>query len=207
MFKNVKWFTLAMAILLILQYCSVLLNMSYETRTSIFPDPFQDVMHPRPIPIPIYRQFGSPITKIDIVPDQGAIMPVPQEWAFFLGFIISRSRFNNLWTDIIAVILMNYFFIFFYSVSYELDMNLNTREAVSKSINDINDEVGNSVRKSLHRSHSNKEESKTQDFNSLNEIVQNSKKTSNYYEASKYIDKVRSNMLLAKFYDGVSTAI
>lgn len=181
--------------------------MSYETRTSIFPDPFQDVMHPRPIPIPIYRQFGSPITIMDIVPEQGAVMPVPQGWAFFLGFIISRSRFNNLWTDLIVVFLMNYFFIYFYSVSYELDMSLNTKKAVARSINDINEDVGNSVRKSLKKSLSNREESKTQEFDSLNEIVEKSKKNTNYYEAQKYIDKVKSQMLLAKFYDGVSTAI
>ena len=188
---------------MLVQYCSVLLNMSYETRTSIFPDPFQDPLKPRPIPIPIYRQFGLPISNITVVPSQGCELPVPQPWGFFLGLIVSRTRFNNLWVDFLAIIFMYYFFIYFYSISYELDMGLNTKEAVSKTISEINHEVGDSVIQSFAEI----EENKNGDYHSsYDEIVAKSKKT-NYYEAQKYIDKIKSKMILAKFYDGVSTTI
>lgn len=177
--------------------------MSYQTKTSVYPDPFQDPLKPRPIPIPLYRHVGEPFTKMEIVPDQGTELPVPVGWAFFSGFILSRARFNNLWVDFLAIVLMHYFFIYFYSVSYELDMGLNTKEAVSKTIKEINADVSKDVRDSF----SNREESKNDEYRaSLDEIVIKSQDT-NYYGAQKYIDKVKSKMLLAKFYDGISTFI
>ena len=201
-FKNVKWFTLIFCFIFVLQYSSALSNLNNTMSPSKFPVPFNNVTHDRPIPVPVYKQFGIPITNRTMTDESENTLILPTKWTFFLGFIISPARLNELWVDLIAIIAMNYFFIYFYSASYELDMNLNTREAVAQILNE--DKNQDSESKIMHRS--NREEMKRNNSMASNEILRKTK-VSTYYDAQKYIDKIQSKMLIAKFYNSISTAI
>lgn len=104
-------------------------------------------------------------------------------------------------------------------------MNLNTKEAVSKSLDEVENRVEESIILSAHGSN-------LGDFNERNDSVQDGEemtrsrkannntnktmkesvmlqnvKTISYYEAQKYIDNVKDKMLIVKVYRGATTAI
>jgi hypothetical protein len=104
-------------------------------------------------------------------------------------------------------------------------MNLNTKEAVSKSLDEVENRVEESIILSAHGSN-------IGDFNERNDSVQDGEemarsrkannntnktmkesvmlqnvKTVSYYEAQKYIDNVKDKMLIVKVYRGATTAI
>jgi hypothetical protein len=100
-------------------------------------------------------------------------------------------------------------------------MNLNTKEAVSKSLDEVENRVEESIILSAHGSN-------LGDFNERNDSVQDAEemarirksnkvvkesiilqnvKTISYYEAQIYIDNVKDKMLIVKVYRGATTAI
>jgi hypothetical protein len=100
-------------------------------------------------------------------------------------------------------------------------MNLNTKEAVIKSLDEVECRVEESIILSAHGSN-------LEDFNERNASVQDGEemarsrntnktmkesimlqtvKTTSYYEGQKYIDNVKDKMLIVRVYRGVTTAI
>ena len=197
------------------------MNTNSKISPSVFPVPFDNATYHRPIPVPVFRHIGYPISNVTYIRDfYGDITDVIIKrtiWTYYLGFIISFERYTELWVDFLAILVMCYFFMYFYSATYELDMSLNTVETIKVSLNEIEDEAEETVRKSINESRRGSlEESKRMEKDDeadqhrieLEEsFVINGKKRSSLYEAQKYTDKIKSKMLLVKFYEGLSNFI
>lgn len=193
-----------------LQYGSALANLNQAMSPSVFPQPFNDRSIERPIPLPIYKEFGDPISRIN--PNGEDPPTVPTEWAFYLGFIISSLQLYQLWIDMLAIIIMNYFFLYFHSASYELDMNVNIhetaikacikfRKSLSKSDKFRNNGFETSINDSFQRNKTNK--------NSINksEFSDEEFEPPSYFQMHKYIKKIKGEMPLVRVYEGISMTI
>ena len=228
-YNNIKWFGLAYCVIFLLEYASALANLSQLNSPSVFPSPFNDRGIERPLNVPLFREFGDPITSIiSSGPEQGELSPT--KWAFYLGFLISYGRLHSMWIDWIVILLVNYFAIYFYSTAYELDMNLNTMEAVQQNFRKIEDEAEESVvgtlkgsfalgpRKGSHQL--NPRANPIQDKASIkNNSVQGKsdleseldetydRRGSTFDEASAYIRKIEKSMIICKLYNGISTFV
>lgn len=210
-FSNLKWYGLCLAIILVLEYASALANLSPSNSPSVFPTPFNDRGIERPLSVPIYREFGSPLTElVKSGPEQGELRPT--KWAFYFGFLISEGRLQTMWLDWFVIVLINYFFIHFYSVAFEYNMKLDSNEAIQQSLKRIEDEAEESVRKfakdsvkgSLHKNNSIQGDDISSSFQDPPMLRRS---TNNLNEANDYVEKIRKNMFLYKFYNGVSIAI
>ena len=210
-FSNLKWYGLILAIILVLEYASALANFSPSNSPSVFPTPFNDRGIDRPLSVPIYREFGSPLTElVKEGPEQGELRPT--KWAFYFGFLISEGRLQTMWLDWFVIVLINYFFIHFYSVAFEYNMKLDSNEAIQKSLQRIEDEAEESVRQfakdsnkgSLRKNNSIQGDDISSSFQDPPMLR---KSTKNLNDANDYVEKIRKSMFLHRFYYGVSIAV
>jgi hypothetical protein len=103
-YRNLKWYSLVVCLLIGLQFASSFANFSPSNSPSVFPTPFNDRGIQRPISTPIYREFGNPITEpVNVGPESGEFNPT--KWAFYLGFIISETRYEALWIDLFVILI------------------------------------------------------------------------------------------------------
>jgi len=188
-----------------LQYLSALANLSDQNSPSVFPTPFNDKNVERPIKVPLYKELGKTFTEKETSGTQEGEL-VPTKWSFFLGFLITHNRVDLLLLDWFVVILMYYFFTYFYSVSYELGIELNKNEVYAQAVQQIENEVEESVvekfKESIGHNDSIQEESEHSFRNSIS-----SRKGSSKKEAMTYVDKVKKKMLIYKLYNSISVGI
>jgi hypothetical protein len=100
-------------------------------------------------------------------------------------------------------------------------MNLNTKEAVIKSLDEVECRVEESIILSAHGSNLGDFDEKNDSVQDAEEMARSRKtnksmkesimiqniKTTSYYEGQIYIDNVKDKMLIVKVYRGVTTAI
>lgn len=191
-------------ILLLIQYMSALANLSFLNSPSVYPTPFDDPAVENPLRLPLYMHLKKPFTEIDKTsPDNDK---VPTKWSFYLGFLISANQLDQLWTDWMVVLLLYYFFIYFYSVSYEMHINLNTQDALYKALQEIDDEVDNELTEkykgsSIMHNHNDNDS----DDSRKNSVVQRDGITKR--EALEYTTKVKKQMFSFKIYNTISVGV
>ena len=183
--------------------------MSYLNSPSVFPVPFDDKGVERPIDIPFYSSIGSPFTeKVPSGTDIGLLRPT--KWAFYLGFIITSNRLNLLWLDFMMMLMLNYFTMYFYSITYELKINLDTEATIIKALQ-IQEEAEESAKQSvLHQSsRGDKSERSFRNSNKEESFYENVKanKNSEVKAALSSIDEVRKKMFIYQFYNGVCVGV
>ena len=202
-YRNIKWFLSILVFIVALEYCSALVNLSYLNSPSEFPSPFNDRGVDRPIKVPLYNNLDSPFTEI-VKSGQDAGQLRPTKWAYYLGFVISSNRVNMLWFDFIMIIMLHYFWIYFYSISYELKISFDTDATIIKALQ-IKDEAEKSARRSvLHESNEDEYNLVKEDsFKSMAKVNKNS----DVKNTLLFIDKIRKNLLIYKFYSGVWVAV
>jgi hypothetical protein len=205
-YYNLKWFSLFMLFIMMIEYLSALSNLSTINSPSVFPSPFDDRGVERPIKVPFYRELGDPITElVKSGPDQGDRRAT--KWAFYLGFLISTDRLNYLWLDWIIIILLNYFFVYFYSISYELGVDLNTQDTLFKAVQRIDNEVEESMHEKMKESivHNDSIQDLTANGSRSGSVFK--RKNMERREVLDYVQKVKKHMLVFKIYNSFSVGI
>mmetsp|Transcript_11145 Transcript_11145/g.12553 ORF Transcript_11145/g.12553 Transcript_11145/m.12553 type:complete len:213 (+) Transcript_11145:2328-2966(+) len=201
-----KWYCAFMSLVLILEYCSALANLSYLNSPSVFPAPFDDRGVDPPIQVPLYSYLKSPFTEVvKSGPDQGELRPT--KWAFYLGFIISEYRLNLMWVEWLMLLLLYYFFVYFYSSVFEsTSLNFDNEDKIVKAVqqdlreqkifNSDQDENGSALNKSVE-----------DEFVSRSSGNIPKSKASEMKEAIAYINKIREKMWLYKIYSFFSGGV
>ena len=197
----------------ILQYTSALVNLNENSSPAQIPVPFNNTDVERPFYIPVFKEIGEPITNTTTNPDiPGQVFILPTVWTFYLGFLVSTIRIHQLWVDAAVILILNIFFLYFYSTLYELDITLNSKGTIYKTLKEIDDQTEEKINQTFRNSSvasSQLSFSKISDSYLDNQASESfkEKKTKGYYDAMKYVDRLKNKMFLPKFYDGLSTVI
>ena len=175
--------------------------MNERTSPAAIPERWNNTDTYRPLLIPVYKEIGYPVANYTIdVDNPSQFTYLPTVWTFYLGFIVSNEGLIQLWLDIVIIVLMNFFFIYFHSVVFELDMNVNSKEAVLKTLQEIDQKVEENLQESLKSSFNGSFSGISNKFATLgmSETNHNLKKTKGFYDATKYMDKVKKKMVIAR---------
>lgn len=97
-----------------------LTNLSYRNSPMRFPDPFTDPLKVDTIGIPWY--INVPFFDLH-----------SNKWAFYFSLMISSSRVANLWFPGLIILLSNIYFIHFYSMIFNKNIDISDE----KNIKDV----------------------------------------------------------------------
>lgn len=119
-FASLIYINLVMMVILILQYGMALSNLSYRNSPMGFPDPYNDTLRVDRIGIPWY--INVPFFNEN-----------SNKWAFYFSLMITYNRIMNLWFPGLILLLSNIYFINFYSMIFNQNIDISDE----KNIKDV----------------------------------------------------------------------
>jgi hypothetical protein len=177
-------------------------NMNSDNMPQSTPSPYHDKYKDRPMNIPWYQEYDDPF--YDTVNGEN----VYTKWVFYLGLMINSSRVHGLIFDWIIVILMNYYFIHFYSLVFDISLNIDVKDRVNHILqNRGNEQLGDnaSSRDSI--------DARSNDFGNLSLITNEGEEEFSEHElfsqksVTDLVHKLKNKLLIRKTFNILSIAL